>query len=175
MNWLNFLQERGDSGFRSFFDAHHRHVYRFMMRFTKTSAAAEDCTQLTFIKFWERLKNIDATTPPEIQLFQIAKSVVIDYLRAETSRQKLLTELSTEKHIQTENQDEAIQARLDLVHKAIENLPNRQREIFKLSREYGLTYEEIAEQLSISKNTVHVHISKALLTLRSKLAGWLLF
>lgn len=51
----------------------------------------------------------------------------------------------------------------------IEKLPERQREIIKLSRYEGLTYRQIAEQLNISENTVDTQIRRALDFLRDKL------
>jgi len=53
--------------------------------------------------------------------------------------------------------------------KIIELLPPRQKQIYKLSREKGLTYKEIANKLSISVNTVETHMERALRLIRKNL------
>jgi DNA-directed RNA polymerase specialized sigma24 family protein len=55
------------------------------------------------------------------------------------------------------------------IGRAIDNLPDRQKLIFKLSREEGLNHEQIAARLGIEKSTVKNHIVRALNTLRSNL------
>lgn len=64
--------------------------------------------------------------------------------------------------------DEEQQERLELVLKAIDELPPRCSQIFKLSRFEGLKYQEIADHLGISLKTVEVQMGKALKTLREK-------
>ncbi|MEL7587995.1 MAG: sigma-70 family RNA polymerase sigma factor [Prolixibacteraceae bacterium] len=53
----------------------------------------------------------------------------------------------------------------------IDRFPEKRREIFKLSREHGLSNKEIANQLNISVKTVEGHMTAALKVLREKLAG----
>jgi RNA polymerase sigma-70 factor (ECF subfamily) len=56
----------------------------------------------------------------------------------------------------------------ELLEKAINQLPARRREVFRLSRQQCLTHAEIAEQLNISKATVNEHIREALAFLKKK-------
>jgi RNA polymerase sigma-70 factor, ECF subfamily len=58
----------------------------------------------------------------------------------------------------------------DAVGAALSALPPRRREIFSLSRVHGLSYQEIAETLGISPQTVANQMSAALSTLREQLA-----
>ena len=58
--------------------------------------------------------------------------------------------------------------------KLIANLPERQKQVYVLHREEGLTYPEIAEQLGISKNTVENHMVKALKYLHQNMDNSLL-
>jgi RNA polymerase sigma-70 factor (ECF subfamily) len=60
-----------------------------------------------------------------------------------------------------------------VVQRALADLPDRCREVFRLSREQGLRYAEIAEALGISIKTVEAQIGKALRLLRARLAPWL--
>src|SRR5690606_6696090 len=56
----------------------------------------------------------------------------------------------------------------DFLYEMVDQLPDRQKEIFHMSREKGLTHKEIAEKLNISPNTVKNHMIQALKTLRSR-------
>lgn len=58
------------------------------------------------------------------------------------------------------------------VTKAIDALPSRSREVFKMSRFDGLEYGEIAQKLGISVNTVKYHMKKALALLRTSLGEY---
>ena len=57
----------------------------------------------------------------------------------------------------------------------ISQLPPRQQEIFRMSREQNLTYKQIAEQLSISEKTVERHINEALKFLKKNIMFYLIF
>ena len=57
---------------------------------------------------------------------------------------------------------------------AIENMPDKQKRVFILSRYEGLKYKEIAAQLGLSIRTVEVHISNALRYMREELSDYLM-
>ena len=57
----------------------------------------------------------------------------------------------------------------ELVSRTLEDLPERTREIFRLNRQEGLKYREIAERLSISLKTVEANMGRALKALRNSL------
>lgn len=55
---------------------------------------------------------------------------------------------------------------LDMVYAEISRMPEKRRRIFMMSREDGLSNQEIADRLGISRRTVEAHISAALRDLR---------
>lgn len=68
--------------------------------------------------------------------------------------------------------EELIQKELDRLHRqAIENLSPQKRNVYLLSREEELSYEQIAERLGISKNTVRNLMSSALQSIREELSN----
>jgi RNA polymerase sigma-70 factor (ECF subfamily) len=60
-----------------------------------------------------------------------------------------------------------------MIEKAIENLPEQSRMIFRMSRYEYLSNDEIATKLNISVNTVKTHISRSLKKLREQLEDYL--
>lgn len=57
----------------------------------------------------------------------------------------------------------------ELISLTLENLPDRTREIFRMNRQEGLKYREIAKKLSISEKTVEANMGKALKALRNSM------
>ncbi len=154
---------------------YYRRVYHFALKSVNDKAEAEDLCQSIFLKIWENRSRLDEQLEIEPQLFRIAKGVVIDHYRAQTRRQQLIQQFPRSSPSATfagspDNSDRT--QRLESVRKAIEELPAKRRKVFKLSRYHGLTYDEIADELSISRHTVHVHISKAIIDLKKKLAAF---
>jgi RNA polymerase sigma-70 factor (ECF subfamily) len=60
----------------------------------------------------------------------------------------------------------------DVIQDTLEDLPERTREIFKLSRYDGLKYKEIAKKLSISIKTVEANMGKALKALKTSIENY---
>jgi len=58
----------------------------------------------------------------------------------------------------------------ETVDRIVNNLPEKQREVFLLSRYEGLSHKEIAERLNISTKTVEYHISQSISAIKSKLS-----
>ena len=62
-----------------------------------------------------------------------------------------------------------------ILNNAVNQLPPQQRLVYSLSRDEGLKYNEIAEQLNLSKNTVKAHLKKAVSSLRIVFTNYLVF
>jgi len=167
------IKQGDEQAYRALYEKYYRRVYFFALKSVKNTGDAEDISQSIFLKIWEKRALLDKTLPIEPQVFQIAKGVVIDYYRAKTTQQQLLNRFNDQAPLYSNESDNASAdntTRMEHLKKAIEELPDKRREVFKMSRYHGLTYDEIANELCISKNTVRVHITKALTTLREKLA-----
>ena len=118
---------------------------------------------------WENREKIDLQYSFSAYLFSIARHQVYN-----TIRNKVIQKTFVEKYLQMSEDVEAPQEYDDSMEKmktkmkmTIERFPNRQREIFKMSRVYKLTYREIAEKLGISENTVDTSIRRSLEVLRT--------
>lgn len=153
--------------FRSVYAAYHSKLYHFILSRTQSEYLAQEVVQLTFIKLWEKRHGLSDDYGVDVQLFRIARTVLIDELRKERTRQRHndLSGAGAEEaydQMRTEGKDE-----LRHVFAAIENLPPMRKKVFKLSRINGLPYKDIAAILSLSPKTVENHISRAIKQLRS--------
>jgi len=132
---------------------------------------AEEIVQDFFVNLWNNRKNIKKSGSLKNYFFVSVKNRTLNYLKKNQLREKTLKELATLLETDTLYEpDLYIASELqDKITSAIEILPNRTREIFKLSRISGLSNDEIAGQLNLSKRTVETQISNALKILKQEL------
>lgn len=137
---------------------------------TKSKEAAEDIVQITFIKLWAGKDKLNINHSLKAYLYTSTKNNVITYylrqlskktITLESVRQELPPQFNTQEDIDYSNT-------LELYNKLLEELPDKCREVFVLSRR-GYSLKEIAEIKNISPKTAEVHIGKALRYMRKKL------
>jgi len=136
-------------------------------------AIAEELVQDVMLELWRRRETLAPEGSPQAYLFQATRNRVLNHLRHLKIEQRSEPEVRSE--ASSPHADAAVvEEELDVaVHRAVQSLPDRCREVFELSRVHGLKYSEIARQLGISVKTVEAQMGKALRTLREQLAAWL--
>ncbi len=151
----------------------HAKVYAYFMHKTSSVYMAEELTQLTFIKLWNARHTLKLALPLQAQLFTIARTTMIDFLRKQANQQRLVKEAALElKALKEPIWDLPGKSRADFL---INSLPPIRRQVFLLNRYEGYSNPEIAEKLDISVRTVEKHISLALKQLKNKLLPLLFF
>lgn len=173
---LSLIQKDDKVAFYNIYERYSKRLYGFVIRYVKLEADAEEIVQEVFVKIWEARNRIDAEASFEYYLFTIAYNTTISLLRKKSSEKKYLDHLKT---IQISNAPDLIDEIQfnelnEKVNALLNELTPRQKEIFQLSREQGLTHEEIAKKLDISVNTVKKHIVNALAFLKSRIDNGLL-
>ena len=162
------LKKSDYNAFSDIFTIYYKQVYLFCCK-SLLKEDAEEIVQNVFMAVWENRHKIDVQQSFSSYLFSIAKYQVYN-----TIRQKIAQRTFAEKYLQQpdhllENPDEHDDLTSELkikVKDAVRQLPDRQREIFMMSRVYQLTYKEIADKLGISENTVDTSIRRSLNILR---------
>lgn len=165
------LRNGEERAFREIFDRFHHRIYNFGMHFLKDHAQSEEIVQITFLQFWMYRENLDPQHAIAPLLFTIARRTLIDAWRKAASTQKFRMRIRGLVQPSANVTDEQILAGdLDrMTQAAIGKLNEHQQKVFKLSRLDGLSYDEIAQRMQISRNTVKYHLGNALRTLRSHL------
>ena len=161
---------KGDTdAFTRLFHYYNARLFPFVLRITKSEAIAEEIVQETFLRLWVHRDRVAEMEKPGAWLFLIASNLSMTHLRNKVN--------ATVKHAGAYPQpegmlDETLLAELDakemasIVEAAVQQLPPRRQEIFRLSRQGGLTHQQIAERLHISSNTVKDHLVIALKAIR---------
>lgn len=170
--WIKEIRNGDKRSFKKLFETYYLPLLQFAYRYVNCRTVAEGVVQDVFLWVWENRRSWEVQGKLKTYLFRAVKHQAIDYLRHERTRDKYQQQFS-ETQVQSvspetpaENEKSAF---MKAVQELIEELPQRPRMVYKLSRLEGLTYREIAEVLDISPKTVESHISRALDYLRTNL------
>lgn len=158
------LLDGDERAFRDLFERFYPKIYQFAFNFLKRRDLSEEIVQQTFLSFWQNRAQLDVDRPVAPLLFTIARRVLIDSwrkqavsarFREDVVRHMSMVSNETEEHILSNDLAK-------VTEEALRKLTEQQQEVFRLSRYEGLSYEEIAERLRISKHTVKYHLVNAL-------------
>ena len=161
------LKASDHSAFSDIYRMYRQQVYSFCCK-TVTKEDAEEIVQNVFMIVWENREKIDLQYSFSSYLFSIAKHQVYNLIRSKVA-QKAFTEKYLEQVDDIEimpEYDNTVELLKAKMKKIVESFPDRQREVFMMSRIYKMTYKEIAEKLGISENTIDTLIRRSLSILR---------
>lgn len=165
------LLKKGDmAAFDAIYNKYCHKLHEFVLMFLKQEEDAEEIVQEVFIKIWESGGKIDVYASFESFLFTIAYNATMSLLRKRVSETKSREYL---KSLQQINSAEQVIGEIQFkeldnkVQSLLQQLTPRQKEIYLLSREDGLTHKEIAQKLNISESTVNNHLVTTIKYLKS--------
>ena len=166
-----------EKAFRLLFDHYKARVFSMSLKMLKTPALAEEVVQDTFMNVWLNRQKFNTIEHPEAYLFTIAYNNIYTQLKKIARENRLLTGLVQAVQDIQYTTDEQVLARESesRINQAVEALPPQRRIIFKLSRQQGLSHDEIARQLNISRHTVKNQLVEALRFIRKQLGNIPLF
>lgn len=167
------LKNEDYSAFDALFKKYSEPVYAFSLSITKESYSAEDITQLVFIKIWQKRELLDEFLSFKSFLFRITYNEVVSWIRKANSEKRRISHYAGSHSFESDETATLVEFNNinSIAEQIIEQLPEKRKEIFKLSREQGLTNREIAEKLDISVKTVENQMSAALKLLKEKLGS----
>jgi RNA polymerase sigma-70 factor (family 1) len=163
-NDLLLQASTGDrQAFTQLYKAYLNNCYNYIFLFTKSQEETGEILQEVFVKIWEGREKLANVQSFKNYLLKSAKNKLLDHVRKEQIRHRVLTEIKRNNSIvqETTNDDFAYREYYRIVQQAIEKLPPKRKLIFRLNTENGLSHNEIAEQLNISKSVVKNQLYKA--------------
>jgi len=159
------LKDGNEFYFRQVFDQYHQKLYFFILSKTKSEYIAEEVVQMAFTKLWQSRQTLQEEYTISTQLFRIATTTLIDFLRKYNNKDAVtagLDVLAVERGIDSTNEKMSGAELQKRISKAVNDLPPVRRQVFEMSREQGMSHRQIAETLCVSSKTVEAHIYKAL-------------
>jgi len=172
-NELTLLLNKGSkNAFATLYERYGRRIYLFALGYLKSDSDAEELVQDVFVKLWERRASLDEQKNLKAYIFKIVVNTIYDIIRKRNVEQAFL-DFAAEK---TNNADDVwnqvvYNDMLTHVNSLVDAMPEQRRKIFKMSKETGLTNDEIAIKLGISKRTVENQLYRATLFLKDNLGS----
>lgn len=155
-----------EAAFKENFKALHAYAYTML----QDGDMAEEIVQTVFLKLWENRKHLTIHTSLRAYLYKSVYHESLNELKHKKVQQKYLDEAHRTAGQAEAAPDQELQRHLQ---SALQELPEKCRTVFQLSRFEELRYQEIADRLGISLKTVEAHMGKALKLLRLRLADFL--
>lgn len=170
---LNQLIEGNVEAFKWVYKKYFQKVQHFVYRYALSKEDTEEIVQDVFMQLWKKRASIDPHKNLDVLLYVISKNLVIDrirkYVATEKQLHKYYESYPPDLNLNTTEQLVDFQEMKATIDQLVDALPEKRKLIYKLSREKGLTYKEIAELLNISQGTVEKQMSQALQFLKSAL------
>jgi len=161
------IAEGSHPAFTALLDRYHARIYNRAMLFVKDAFKAQDIVQDVFISIWNARHALDKVDNPEHYLLVVARNRIV----AEFKRKFAYSSLDEADAAQPMNNQSILhqlesKQLMTLIDTAVDQLPPQQKRVFEFAKKEGLKYDEIAEKLNISPNTVKVHMVQALSFIR---------
>ncbi len=167
---LRGLEGGEEAAFRSLYDLYYQRLVTFAFRFTSDLDGARSIVQDVFVVLFEKRDEIRIHTSLKSHLFQSVRNRALNLVKHEKMKRQHHAIIAFEADEgEAPNDGLEISELEDRIAIVVDQLPAQCQKIFKMSRHDGVTNQEIADKLSISKRTVETQISKALKRLREDL------
>ena len=168
---ISRIKEGDESAFRIVFDLYSSKLYAFSYRFLKEKEPCQEVVQEVFLNLWINRAKLDNQYPIAPYLYTITRRLTLNVLRHVATSQSAMDKMWLNvKKVSNETEEEVFLEDLSrFTEQVLSKMPKQQQLIFRMSRHQELSYDEIAEELNISRNTVKNHLVAALKTLRTQL------
>lgn len=179
--FLHRFKNGDELAFEKIFKSNHDQIIGFSNQFISDLDKAKSLTQEVFLNLWLNREKIETMNGIKSFLYTYAKSGCLNYIR----HQKVISKYE-DRHLQ-EKEEELNREVLvsfdfnslefseleELIHKAINDLPEKCRQVFIMSRFDGKMNREISEELDISVKAVEANMTRALKVMKSRLSEYL--
>src|SRR5690348_595428 len=151
---LNRVASGDEKAFRDLFGRYYGQLYQYIFGFIKSKQVSEELVMDVFLKIWLGRDLITQIEKFDAFLFRVAHNKSIDFLRS-VARDPKLKDLLWE-NIQLANDAQSdssilIQEYEIKLREAISLLSPQRRKVYQLSREQGMTHDQIATQFIFQK------------------------
>ncbi len=168
---MSLLSKGDEQAFNLLYTRYWEDLYKTAFYILRNQDACKDIIQDVFVWTWENKEGLSIQSPKSY--FRAAvKFKIANYIRSGNIRDGFFTELmkfeQSNRVISGSEEVAEVRELNNVIQQAISHLPFKCREIFKLSRESGLSNREIAEKLGISVKTVENQITIAIHRIRSE-------
>lgn len=168
------VEDNNDILFKNTYERYFDNLFLFAKSILKSPDRAEDVVSEVFLNLWKNRASLDTIKELSAYLFVAVKNTALRSLAQDPQKFSIQDYQESTKYADKIDPSELlIEAELQqLIHNIVEQLPDQCQLVFKMAKEQEMSYQEIAEELGISINTVKGHLKKAIQRLRSGLEAF---
>jgi RNA polymerase sigma-70 factor (family 1) len=164
------LRQGSSIAFQQILDRYKDRLLYYIITIVKSGSVGEDIVQETFIRLWTNRKKFDPDKSLSGYLHTIARNLSLNHLKRAAYDQELKQQIwenieEIQERSTTHENVYAMESKR-LVQQAVDRLSPKRKRVFQLSRDQGMTHQEISIELGVSKNTVKNQIVSALKEIR---------
>lgn len=151
--------------FAQFFTRYHAPLLKFAQQYVRVRELAEEVVSDVFLKLWQKRATLVEVANITSYLYIAVRNQALNYVqKAENQAGVSLDDVPVQCTVELMTPERALLASelQAAIHQAVENLPPQCKIIFRLVREDGLKYKEVAEIMGISVKTIEVQIGIAI-------------
>ncbi len=172
---LEALRDGEHKAFETVFTTYYNKTRTFIYGYIKSESDAEELAEDLFVNLWENRQTIDTTKSFNSYLHTIARNTAINFLKRKFVHESYLASIEGEERSATTEEDLIAKELGLMIDDVIEKMPEQRKQIYKLSRNEGLTNAEIAEQLQTTKRNVESQLSLALKEIRKAISIFFIY
>ena len=143
-------------------------LYRLAKRYLVSSEEAEDAVQEVLLKLWKGRSRMQDYKNPEAFAMTMTKNYCLDRLKSKQASNLKIVHSNYQNSDNLQKQVE-LSDEIQLVFKAMESLPEKQRVVMQLRDIEQFEFHEISEMLEINETAIRVNLSRARKTVREEL------
>lgn len=172
---LQIARCENEQAFAALFRLLYDRLLRFCIQYVNSREAAEEIVSDVFVKLWNRRQELETVANLEVYLFVAVKNHSLNYLEQFSTFRIAplddgLAQLSAPTDPEKEMEWKEMNHRLD---QEVNRLPDQCRKVFRLIRDEGFRYKDVAVILNISPRTVETQLFRAIRRLNEAIAPFL--
>lgn len=161
---LALIAQGDENAFRELYDQYFSRLSSYVFKLCKSTYITEDVLQEVFMKLWTSRSVLSQVEIPEAFILSIAKNTTVDWLRKLSKRTTLIDDLKNQVQEYSNDAESkmSVESLQSLIASALSQLSREKQKVFHLSKYIGLSHDEIAHELRLSKSTVKNHLSETI-------------
>ncbi len=168
---LEKVKKGNQEAFKEIFNIYYSRLCLYVEKLVNRKDIAEEIVQTIFLKIWENRTKIIIKISLKSYLFKSVHNHALKYLHSKKLEEAFL--VYNKELLEKSNLDLPNTELTEAINRSIDELPEKCKEIFILSRFEHLKHLEIAEKLGISAKTVEMQIRNANIKLKNKLKDFM--
>lgn len=173
--WVRDINGGCTKSFEAVYKCYYPQLFNFLRRYIRSESVIEDIIQQVFYKVWQNREQIEPRGTLKAYLYSAVRNQAFKHLDKENRNGGPTQELTENCAVSSKNPENKVmlQELHEAYQAAVDQLPDKRKNIFLMHRQDNLTYKEIADVLNISIRTVETQMRRSLKFLATRLSNFI--